>query len=445
MDFTLQEKYHLYNRAEFFIHNRDINHNDELERIIENLFDKQKIKPLFIKLPKWDPKSFKTKSEKQKREIRKERRQQTKTLNYLWFKQMMEKDKGLQEKMTLFWHGHFACRTIENPYLTLEMNNLLRENALGSFKDLLFTVAKSASMINYLHLKQNKKGKANEDFARELCELFTLGRDVDYTEKDVSEIARAFTGWRTDEYGKHIVKENLHDSSKKTIFGKTGNFGGEDVLNMILENKHTSDFIAAKVYRFFVRENINQKHIEELSSVFFESNYNITTLMKHLFLAEWFYESKGQLIKGPIEFMVGLGKMFELKFPHRKAIEGIQYYLGQVLFDPPNVAGWAGGRQWIDASRLALRLRLGSLILNRGYVMDELSPELDEMIAKKQKKKDFKFYETIDWDGFWRKNKDANIFDLLIRNENNELKENNNEADVKTIIHLISTPDFQLI
>ena len=118
MDFTLQEKYHLYNRAEFFVHNKDVNHNDDLKRTLENLFDKQNIKPLFIKLPKWDPKSFKTKSEKQKREIRKERRQQTKTLNYLWFKQMMEKDKGLQEKMTLFWHGHFATgyRTIENSY-----------------------------------------------------------------------------------------------------------------------------------------------------------------------------------------------------------------------------------------------------------------------------------------------------------------------------------------
>lgn len=445
MEVTLKDKYHLYNRAEFFAHHIDINHKSDLKNMVNELFDNQKIKPLFIKLPKWDPKSFKIKTEKQKREIRKERRQQTKTLNYLWFKRMMQKDKGLQEKMTLFWHGHFACRTIDNPYLTLEMNNLLRENALGNFKNLLFAVSKSASMIGYLHLKQNKKGKANEDFARELCELFTLGRDIDYTEKDVSEIARAFTGWRTDEYGKHLINERLHDSGEKTIFGKTGNFGGEDVLNMILENKHTADFIATKIYRFFVCEAVNQNHVQELSKVFFESNYNISTLMKHLFLADWFYESKGQLIKGPIEFLVGLGKLFDLKFPHQKAIQGIQHYLGQVLFDPPNVAGWAGGRQWIDASRFALRIRLASLILNRGYVMDELSPELDAMIAKKQKKKDFKFYEAVNWDSFWKKNQDANIFELLIRNENNELKENHNEPDIKTVIHLLSTPDFQLI
>ena len=445
MTFNISDKYHLLNRAEFFVHHNEIDHKSDLNKLVNQLFDKQKIKPLFIKLPTWNPKGFKSKSDKQKREIRKERRSQAKQLNYLWFKQMMEKDKGLQEKMTLFWHGHFACRTIDNPYLTLEMNNLLRENALGNFKDMLLAVAKSASMIGYLHLKQNKKGKANEDFARELCELFTLGRDVDYTEKDVSEIARAFTGWRTDENGKHEVVERLHDNGEKTIFGKSGNFGGEDVLNMILNNKHTADFIAKKVYRFFVRETVNKNHVQELSKVFFESNYDITTMMKHLFMADWFYESKGQLIKGPIEFLVGLGKMFNLKFPHQKAILGIQHYLGQVLFNPPNVAGWAGGRQWIDASRFALRIRLGSLILNRGYVMDELSPELDAMIAKKQKKKDFKFYESVDWDLFWKKNKDADLFELLIRNENKTLKENHSQIDNKTVIHLLSTPDFQLI
>ncbi|MBL1279790.1 MAG: DUF1800 domain-containing protein [Fluviicola sp.] len=444
MDFNVKEKYHLSQRAEFFVHHQQLDTTTDRARFVDGIFDRQVNKSLFIKLPKWNPKSFKNKSEKQKREIRKERRQQAKQLNYLWFKQMLDSDKGFIEKMTLFWHGHFACRTIDDPYLTLEMNNLLRNNALGNFKTLLFAVAKSASMINYLHLRQNKKGQANEDFARELCELFTLGRDVDYTEKDVSEIARAFTGWRTDEYGKHLVVDRIHDNGEKTIFGKTGNFNGEDVLNMLLDNKHTSDFIVTKVYKFFVKEDVNKEHIKELSAVFYDSKYDITSLMKFLFNADWFYESKGQLIKGPIEFLVGFGKMFDLKYPHQKAIQGIQYYLGQVLFDPPNVAGCAGGRHWIDASRFALRLRLPSLILNRGYVMDELSPELDEMLAKKQKKQDFKFSEPINWDQFWKNNKEANLFDLLIRNENNQLKENHKEVNNTGVIHLLSTPDFQL-
>jgi len=444
MQLTLLQKYHLYQRAEFFIHQNEMDKSFESEKIIASIFKRQINKPLYLKLPKWDPKSFKNKSEKQKREIRKERREQAKKLNYLWFKQMIEPNKGLIEKMTLFWHGHFACRTIDNPYLTLEMNNILRNNALGNFKDLLFAVAKSAAMIKYLHLRQNKKGQPNEDFARELCELFTLGRDVDYTEKDVTEIARAFTGWKTDEYGNHLVVERLHDTGEKTIFGKTGHFNGEDVLQMILDNKHTADHIATKVYKFFVKEAVEDSHVRELSDVFYNSNYDITTLMQHLFNAPWFYESKGQLIKGPIEFLVGLGKLFDLKYPHQKTIQGIQYYLGQVLFDPPNVAGWAGGRHWIDASRFALRLRLPSLILNRGYIMDELSPELDEMISKKQKKKDLKFAETIDWHAFWKKNKGVSIFDVLIRTDNLTLKENHLEANAKNVIHLLSTPDFQL-
>jgi len=442
---TLAEKYHLHQRTEFFVHHSEVSSKADINQVVDDIFKRQKIKSLTIDIPKWNPKLLKNKSEKQKRDIRKKWRAQVKTLNYLWFKQMMEKDKGLQEKMTLFWHGHFACRTVDNPYMTLEMNNLLRKNALGNFKDLLFAVSKSASMIDYLHLRQNKKGKANEDFARELCELFTLGRDVDYTEKDVSEIARAFTGWRTDEFGKHIVVERIHDAGVKTVFGKSGNFGGEEVLNMILENKHTADFIVTKLYRFFVRETVNPNHIKELSDVFYNANYDITTVMKHLLTADWFYQSKGELIKGPIEFLVGLGKMFDLTYPHQKAIQGIQYYLGQVLFDPPNVAGWAGGRHWIDASRFALRIRLASLILNRGYVMDELSPELDEMIAKKQKKKDFKFHEDVNWDKFWNRNKDVNIYQLIIRSNNKTLANNHTNLDKKTVIHLVSTPDFQLI
>jgi len=444
MKLTLMEKYHLYSRSEFFVHHSEMNHKGDCNETVDSIFESQKNVPLKMDLPKWNPKAQKNKSEKQKREQRKKWREQAKRLNYLWLKQMMENDKGLIEKMTLFWHGHFACRTIDNPYLTLELNNILRKNALGSFKEMLFAVSKSASMIGYLHLRQNKKGKPNEDFARELCELFTLGRDVDYTEKDVSEIARAFTGWKTDEFGKHFVNPKQHDEGVKTIFGKTGNFSGEDVLEMILNNQHTADFIAKKVYKFFVQEEVVEDEVKELSDVFYNSDYSVEVLMKHLFKAKWFYKSQGKIIKGPIEFVVGLGKMFDLKFPQQKAIQGIQHYLGQVLFDPPNVAGWPGGRKWIDASRFALRIRLGSLILNRGYVMDELSPELDAMIVKKQKKKDLKFYEEIDWDIFWNKNKEAEIFDLLIRSKNEELKTSHNSPDNKTVIHLLSTPDFQL-
>jgi uncharacterized protein (DUF1800 family) len=426
------------------MHHTDIEERNSIDKAVDAIFKKQQFKELKMSLPKWDPAAHKKKSEKQKREIRKKWREQAADLNRMWVRQMMESDKSLLEKMTLFWSGHFACRTIDNPYLTMEINNILRTHALGSFRDMLYAVSKSASMIGYLHLRQNKKGKPNEDFARELCELFTLGRDVDYTEKDVTEIARAFTGWSTDEFGKHSVRLKQHDEGSKTIFGNIGNFGGEDVLEMILANKHTADFIAKKAYKFFVQEEVNENHVKELSTVFFDSNYSIEAMMKALFKADWFYAAQGKIIKSPIELMVGLGKMFDLKYPDKKAAGGIQHYLGQVLFDPPNVAGWPGGRQWIDASRFALRIRLGSLIINRGYVMDELSPELDQMIKDKQKKKDIKFFEDVDWELFWKRNEGAAIFDLLVRNENTLIKEGHNTNDNKTVIHLLSTPDFQL-
>ena len=440
----IRDLHHLHQRAEFFVHHEDIKEANSIEKAVDKIFKKQISTDLKIDIAPWEPGKFRKLSEKKKREKRQKWREQASQLNKMWLLQMMEPDKGLIEKMTLFWHGHFACRTIDNPYLTMEMNNLLRVHALGNFRDLLYAVSKSAAMISYLHLRQNLKGSPNEDFARELCELFTLGRDIDYTEKDVTEIARAFTGWSIDQYGKFMVRPNQHDEGKKTIFGKTGNFNGEDVLEMILENQHTADHIAKKVYRFFVREEINRQQIKELSDVLYQSNYDIEKMMRHLFTASWFYEAQGELIKSPIELVVVFGRMFDLKYPDDTAVGGIQRYLGQVLFDPPNVAGWPGGRQWIDSSRLALRLRLGSLIINRGYVMDELSPELDSMIMEKQQKRDLKFYEEVNWDAFWKKNEGANPYDLLIRSQNAVLKEKLNSTENKTIIHLLSTPDFQL-
>jgi len=444
MKLTLNQIYHFHARAQFFAHHDDINTNHDVPTMVDTLFKKQNTKTLCVELPEWDNEKLRAKAKKDRKTQNKIAKQKVTDLNELWLQRMMEEDKGLVEKMTLFWHGHFACRTINNPYHTIELNNVLRENALGNFGAMLLEVAQSSAMGKYLHLKENKKKSPNEDFARELCELFTLGRDVDYTEADVVNIARAFAGWSNDNNGNHFINDRTHDTGEKTIFGKTGQFNGHDVIKMILANRNTAEFIVGKIYRFFVQETLNSKHIEECTNVFFEANYNIEVLMKHIFKSNWFYESEGKLVKSPIELIVGLGKMFNLKFPNFKSIQGIQYYLGHVLFNPPNVAGWPGGRQWIDASRLALRMRIGSIIINKGYIMDELTPELDAMFKKGEAKKALKFYEDVDWDLFWKQNKDVSIYDLLIRTKNDTLKTNHSENDVKNIIHLISTPDFQL-
>jgi uncharacterized protein (DUF1800 family) len=301
-------------------------------------------------------------------------------------------------------------------------------------------------MINYLHLKQNKKGKPNEDFARELCELFTLGRDVDYTEKDVMEIARAFTGWTYNFNGEHVVNPRQHDDGEKTIFGKTGRYTGEDVLDMILENPHTADFIAKKVYLEFVQQELNDQHVRELSNVLFQSNYSIKTMMTYLFEADWFYEAKAKRLKSPIELLVGLGRMFELEFQDAKSLFRIQKVLGQVLFDPPNVAGWPGGRSWIDASRLAFRLRLGALITNKGVVEVELTPELDEMLSQKTKKqKALQLFEEVDWEKFFRKQKTLTAPEMVLQTIESDQHHLSEELKADNIIQLLSTPDFQLI
>lgn len=441
---TLNQIYHFNARAQFYVHTSEVNQNHDVSKMVDTLFKKQNIETLCVELPEWDNEKLRAQAKKNRKAQNQFAKNKVDELNALWLERMMDSDKGLIEKMTLFWHGHFACNTVKNPFHTIEINNILRENALGDFKSMLLEVAQSAAMGQYLHLKENKKKKPNEDFARELCELFTLGRDVDYTEQDVVEIARAFTGWSNDNNGNHFVNEKHQDTSVKTIFGKTGNFNGVDVLNMILANKNTAKFIVQKVYKFFVQEELNEGHINECTTVLFESDYNIEVLMKHIFKANWFYETQGKLIKSPIELIVGLGKLFNLKYPNRKSINGIQYYLGHILFKPPNVAGWPGGRQWIDASRLALRLRLGSIIVNKGYIMDELTPELDAMFSKGANKRALKFYEDVDWDVFWKQNKETSIFDLIIRTENKTLEANHIENNVTNIIHLISTPDFQL-
>lgn len=446
MKMTSEEKAHLYARSSFFVFAQEWNKSDDRKKVVEAIVKDQKFDPLNYDLPKLDPDVFKKGSKSKRQALRKTWRQQALEINAIWIRKMITTKYAFQERMTLFWTGHFACRTIDNPYFTLDLNNKLRKHALGNFRDLLVEVAKSPAMINYLHLKQNKKGKPNEDFARELCELFTLGRDVDYTEKDVMEIARAFTGRTYNFNGEHVVNPRQHDDGEKTIFGKTGRYTGEDVLDMILENPHTADFIAKKVYLEFVQQELNDQHVRELSNVLFQSNYSIKTMMTYLFEADWFYEAKAKRLKSPIELLVGLGRMFELEFQDAKSLFRIQKVLGQVLFDPPNVAGWPGGRSWIDASRLAFRLRLGALITNKGVVEVELTPELDEMLSQKTKKqKALQLFEEVDWEKFFRKQKTLTAPEMVLQTIESDQHHLSEELKADNIIQLLSTPDFQLI
>jgi uncharacterized protein (DUF1800 family) len=181
-------------------------------------------------------------------------------LNLDWLKMLADEDAALRERMTYFWHGHFATST-PLAWLMQVQNNTLRKHALGNFKTLLHEVAKDPAMIIYLNNQQNKKESPNENFARELLELFTLGRDQGYTEQDIKEAARAFTGWSVNMKGEFEKNPKEHDDGEKSFMGKTGNFDGEDIIDILLENKRVSIFISEKVYTELVNTNINNAHV----------------------------------------------------------------------------------------------------------------------------------------------------------------------------------------
>src|SRR5687768_2768428 len=171
------------------------------------------------------------------------------SLNTEWINQMNEPSLAVREKMTLFWHDHFACRT-RNPYLAQQQNNTLREYALGKFSDLLVGVSKDAAMLQFLNNQQNRKDSPNENFAREVMELFTLGHGH-YTEQDIKNAARAFTGWGFNpQTGQFVFRKGVHDSTTKTFRGKTGNFFGDDIISMILEDPATAKFITTRMWHY---------------------------------------------------------------------------------------------------------------------------------------------------------------------------------------------------
>lgn len=388
MTFSYREILHLYARAGFGLNRLRA---DELLRSsdpIAQLFPSSKPEPFvpqvaplehFVELRRGF-KNAPSKAQKQllKKEYRTERRKAAKEVQRHWFEQLATGKFDLVEKMALFWHGHFACR-IQSPHEAIQYTEILRTHGLGNFKTLLIKVSQSAAMIDYLHLRQNKRAKPNEDFARELCELFTLGRGVVYTEYDVKEIARAFTGWNTNEYLEFATVERWHDTGMKTIFGQRGHFTGEDVIDLLLSRRETAEFIAGKLYSFFVHPQPHEKHISEIAQILYSSGYDIKEAMNYIFNASWFYSKSvvGAKIKSPLELLVGLRKQFHLDPKQKRTWFVLQRSLAQVLYNPPNVAGWPSDTKWIDASRLAFRLRLPSLLLNGGEIQATIREDYD--------------------------------------------------------------------
>lgn len=395
-------------------------------------------------------------SEEEKKERIRTARQNVRLLNTTWLEKMSSSEAQLREKLTLFWHGHFACRSA-NPIFLQQLNNIHRKHALGDFRTMLIEVSQSPAMLQFLNNQQNRKGKPNENFARELMELFTLGRG-NYTETDIKEAARAFTGWGYNQKGQFQFRPVLHDEGQKTFFGKTGNFDGADIIDQILEKPEAANFIARKLYAFMVSDTVDEARVKELGAHFYNSKYDISALLKKMLTADWFYEPQliGTKIKSPVELLVGLNRQFHVRYQNPAALLRFQSALGQVLFYPPNVAGWPGGRNWIDSSSLMVRLKIPSLILNAGIIDFDGKADIEDeaIIALNRVRRQVverQVQATVSWDrflaGFPHKTtaKELAVFLLQPVPSSQILKNLDNSAGLKnTTIELLSLPEYQM-
>ena len=388
--------------------------------------------------------------------IQKISRKKQMELNVAWIERLATSKQILREKLTLFWANHFVCEDNFVNYIQ-QFNNTLRQHALGNFKDFVNAISKEAAMSKYLNTKQNKKQKPNENFARELMELFTLG-EGQYTEVDIKESARAFTGYSHNLNGAYVFKDAIHDYGEKTFFGKTGNFKGEDIVDIILEHKQCAKYICQKLYRYYVNDTINDIHVGAMTEVFYK-DYNIEHVMRYMLMSDWFYDEEhiGNKIKSPIEFLVGLKRMVPITFSKPQQLIYIQKLLGQTLLDPPNVAGWKGGRSWIDSNTIVLRLKLPSLLVNSGFISNNKLGDTSSDKAELRKatfKQNFgkRFKTTANWDSFYAAFKQVGLNDLdtyilaCSPSPNAQVYLNHLEKTSKQeyCVQLMSLPEYQI-
>jgi uncharacterized protein (DUF1800 family) len=368
---------HLYWRVSFGINLKEIERLQSWSKakIVANLFSKSdNFKPLELDLSEFSEVKYKSNKELKElftpeeiQQLRNKQRQKVKTLNYAWIERLSAPNSLLREKMTLFWANVFVCRD-NDIFFIQDYNNTLRKHALGNFRTFVKAIARQPSMSKYLNNKQNLKIKPNENFARELMELFTLGIG-NYTEQDIKEAARAFTGWSFKKNGDFNLRENQHDNKEKTFFGKTGNFDGDDIIDIILAQKQCARFICDKIYKYFVNPSVDAMRLEEITALFYK-DYNIKTLMTYIFTSNWFYndENIGVKIKSPIELLVGIQKVVSVTFNKKAQLNYLQRMMGQTLLYPDNVSGWKGGRGWVDSNTFMFRMKLAALIFNNAII-----------------------------------------------------------------------------
>ncbi|MFN3565043.1 MAG: DUF1800 family protein [Burkholderiaceae bacterium] len=347
---------------------------DAVERLLaEARTDALTAPPDWIDEPIVAPRTLRAMSEDERKVERQRAIRQGLELRGWWLREMVATPSPLTERMTLFWHNHFvsAQPKVRWAQLMYRQNVLLREHALGNLGTLLHAVAKDPAMLVYLDGATSRRGAPNENFAREVMELFTLG-EGNYTERDVKEAARAFTGWSIDpDQGTFVFRRGLHDDGEKTILGRTGRFDGDAVLDILLEQPATARFIVAKLWREFVSPQPDPVRLDAIAERFRASGYEIRVALRELLLQPEVVSAaaEGALVKSPVELLVGFIRQSgaELAQPVGAALAIAA--MGQNLFAPPNVRGWPGGEVWINTQTLLARKQFLDRALARATPM----------------------------------------------------------------------------
>ena len=387
---------HLLNRAGFGGPPADINHLMNLgpARAVSHLVDFESIAET-TPAPAWaqpDPeraerfRAARQASPQERQRIQREQQQHERErmieLRGWWLRLMATGPRPLQEKMTLFWHGHFATsmEKVRDAYLMWRQNALFRRLATGSWSQMLIDVAKDPAMLIWLDQAQSRKEHPNENFAREVMELFTLG-EGHYTERDITEAARALTGWSYDRAGQDFVERPMwHDRGSKSIFGQTGFFNGEDFLKMVVAQPQAARFITAKLWNYFAGEWPSEELVTGLAATFRSEGDNFKPLLRTMFLSEEFYSPSimRNQVKSPVQWLVGSVRVLERPLPPPLVCLGLTRNLGQDLFAPPNVKGWDGGLSWITTTTLLARYNEAATL-----VQGEMGPAMAGMNPKR--------------------------------------------------------------
>lgn len=289
----------------------------------------------------------------------------------VWLTRMLMTKRPLQEKMTLFWHGHFTSSIAEVKIAPLmyRQNQLFRSQALpANFKDFTKAVARDPAMLIYLDNNTNRKGKPNENWARELMELFTLGIG-NYTENDVKEAARAFTGWTVSREGAFVFNRGQHDEGSKTFLGVTGNLNGDEIVDIIFTQPAHSKWMARRLLRFFVHDTPTEATVSRFADLYVRGGFNIKELVRQIFLSPEFRadEAYYSLVKSPIEYTIGALRALSVKGWDAKAWGSVNNGLrvmGQQIYAPPDVGGWPGNRSWVNSTTYYTRANLAAQLVN---------------------------------------------------------------------------------